>query len=409
MNERTRSFLVSKFQEYYSHAELRLPPEFMSREWGFLEFSTGDPFMRRHREFGSPGELHDYLKGIGPAHAYYSVACYEYPGAPKMKEKNWLRADLIFDIDSDHLPGKISSYSDMLEKGKRETLKLLDFLINDFGFKEEDVHAVFSGGRGYHFHINDPTVLPLESPQRREIVDYVSGKLDPKMHYTKEWMVGEHGSGTDTFKGKTEVPYKYILKNYDTGWGKRIAQYIVQYLIAESVKEDKDMFKELRKVSGLGKSSNKSFQALKKISQNPDTLKGIIENGRLDFGHIDNFHIIMEKLIEQAIESSKVNFGSTQVDEPVTADIKRLIRLPGSLHGKSGMKVTALRIDELESFEPLNDAVVFGERTVKIKAIKPFAVQMKRKDFILEEGVQEVPEYAAVYFMCRGAAEYGPN
>jgi DNA primase small subunit len=106
-----------------------------------------------------------------------------------------------------------------------------------------------------------------------------------------------------------------------------------------------------------------------------------------------------------------VNQGVEQmaacVDEPVTADIKRLIRLPGSLHGKSGMKVTALSIDELEAFEPLNDAVVFSDKSVKIKVIKPFAVQMKGKDLMVEEGVQEVPEYAAIYLMCRGVAEYG--
>jgi DNA primase small subunit len=108
-----------------------------------------------------------------------------------------------------------------------------------------------------------------------------------------------------------------------------------------------------------------------------------------------------------------VSYGITQmaacVDEPVTADIKRLIRLPGSLHGKSGMKVTALRIEELEKFEPLNDAVVFGDKSVKIKAIKPFAVQMKGKDIVVEEGLQEVPEYAAVYLICRGVAEYGSH
>ncbi|MCQ6961971.1 DNA primase catalytic subunit PriS [Methanolobus chelungpuianus] len=410
MDDKTRAFIVSKFQEYYSQAQLTLPPEFTSREWGFIEFgSADDVFMKRHRDFGSEGELYDYLRGMAPAHAYYSVAYYEYPGAPKMKEKNWLKADLIFDIDSDHLPGKINSYGDMLEKGKKETLKLLDFLINDFGFDESAVHAVFSGGRGYHFHISDPSVLSLESPERREIVDYISGKISPEMHYSKEWMVGEHGSGTETFRGKTAVPYKYILRNNGAGWGKRIANYIVQYLISESTKPDKDMFRELRDLKGFGKSTSKRFQELKRISKSSAALQDIIKYGRLDFGPVDDFQDVIHQLISQAVDQSKVNFGNTQVDEPVTADIKRLIRLPGSLHGKSGMKVTALKMDELEGFEPLNDAVVFGDKSVKIKAIKPFAVQMKGKDLMVEEGVQEVPEYAAVYLICRGVAEYGSH
>jgi DNA primase small subunit len=99
-------------------------------------------------------------------------------------------------------------------------------------------------------------------------------------------------------------------------------------------------------------------------------------------------------------------FGAS-VDEPVTADIKRLIRVPGSLHGGSGMLVKKLALSELEGFDPLNDAVVFGERSVKITASKPFSVQLKGKDLRIEEGIQEVPEYAAVYLICRGVAEYG--
>ncbi len=100
-------------------------------------------------------------------------------------------------------------------------------------------------------------------------------------------------------------------------------------------------------------------------------------------------------------------FGAS-VDEPVTADIKRLIRVPpGSLHGGSGMLVKKLALCELEKFNPLNDAVVFGERPVKITVSKPFSVQLKGKDLRIEEGIQEVPEYAAVYLICRGVAEYG--
>jgi DNA primase small subunit len=84
-----------------------------------------------------------------------------------------------------------------------------------------------------------------------------------------------------------------------------------------------------------------------------------------------------------------------------------LIRVPGSLHGGSGMLVKKLGLSELEKFDPLNDAIVFGERTVKITVLKPFSVQLKGKDLRVEEGIQEVPEYAAIYLICRGVAEYG--
>ena len=64
----------------------------------------------------------------------------------------------------------------MLELVKKETFKLMDFLLDDFGFSEQEIELVFSGGRGYHFHIRSPKVLTLGSAERREIVNYVSGK-----------------------------------------------------------------------------------------------------------------------------------------------------------------------------------------------------------------------------------------
>ena len=389
MDERTRQFVVSAFQNYYSTADIKLPPDFTSREWGFIEFTSGqDTFMKRHRAFGSEGELHDYLRGIGPAHAYYSVAYYEYPGAPKMKEKNWLKADLIFDIDSDHLPGGINSYADMLEKGKRETLKLLEFLMDDFGFREEQVHAVFSGGRGYHFHISEESVLSLGSAERREIVDYVSSKgLNLEKIFSKKDISGDAGAES----AKISV----FPSEDDGGWGGRINRYLITYL--SSIAKDEDAVKILSGFKGVGKTTAEklvdAFQDESRIAA--------LKNGKMDALGGFKKDILMT-IVNQGVEQM-----AACVDEPVTADIKRLIRLPGSLHGKSGMKVTALSIDELESFEPLNDAVVFSDKSVKIKVIKPFAVQMKGKDLMVEEGVQEVPEYAAIYLMCRGVAEYG--
>jgi DNA primase small subunit len=116
----------------------------------------------------------------------------------------------------------------------------------------------------------------------------------------------------------------------------------------------------------------------------------------------------MAQFFDNTIDQHRVTLaGSAQVDEPVTADIKRLIRLPGSLHGGSGMKVIPLSLEDIEDFKPLQDAVAFSDRPVTLRAIKPFEVQMMDLDIRVEEGVQELPEYAAVYLMCRGVAEYG--
>lgn len=345
--------------------------------------------MRRHKAFGSQGELQDYLAGMVPAHAYYSVAYYEYPNAPKMKEKNWLSADLIFDLDADHLPGAPKSYADMLEHVKQESLKLYGFLNNDFGFAEEDIHIVFSGGRGYHFHISTPAVRSLGSAERREIVDYVSSTgLEVNRFFGKKEVSGDAGS---------ESAEVFVLPSEDEGgWGGRINQYIISYLSRITKQDD-----SIKILKGFDRIGDVKAKKLVKIFSDQHKVS-LLKQGNMS--SLSGMNKLFEALANQAVSEM-----SASVDEPVTADIKRLIRLPGSLHGGSGMRVVALSISELETFDPLNDAVVFSDESVQLKVIKPFSVQMKGNEFVVEPGDNtiEIPEYAAIYLMCRGAAEYG--
>ncbi len=163
MNFRTKQYLRKRFGDYYRASKLVLPPELPRREWGFIFFDElPEVVMRRHKAFTSEGEAFEYLGSMVPAHVYHSAAYYQFPGAATMKEKQWQGADLIFDLDADHLPQKPRSYAEMLSNVKAETLKLLDFLLEDFGFSENNLNIVFSGGRGYHIHVRDPKVLELE-------------------------------------------------------------------------------------------------------------------------------------------------------------------------------------------------------------------------------------------------------
>lgn len=393
MNEKTKRFIKSKFQDYYRTAEIHLPPDFTSREWGFILFDEMPEFvMRRHKAFGSRGELQDYLSGMVPAHAYYSVAYYEYPNAPKMKEKNWLSADLIFDLDADHLPGAPQSYADMLEHVKQESLKLYGFLNDDFGFAEEDIHIVFSGGRGYHFHISTPAVRSLGSAERREIVDYVSSTgLEVNRFFGKKEVSGDAG------RESAEV---FVLPSgTEGGWGGRINRHIISYL--SGITKQDDSIKILTGFKGIGK---KKAEQLVEIFGDEHKIE-ILKKGKMEA-----LSSIPKPFLE-ALANQAVSEMSASVDEPVSADVKRLIRLPGSLHGGSGMRVTALSLSELETFDPLNDAVVFSDESVQLKVIKPFSVQMKGNEFEVQpsDGIVELPQYAAMYLMCRGAAEYGSN
>jgi DNA primase small subunit len=66
-----------------------------------------------------------------------------------------------------------------------------------------------------------------------------------------------------------------------------------------------------------------------------------------------------------------------------------------------------LTIQSLEEFEPLWDAVVFGDEPVAIDVVKPFKTEIQGESYDLEEGHSELPACAAIFLMARGAAELG--
>ncbi|MEM3445764.1 MAG: DNA primase catalytic subunit PriS, partial [Thermoplasmata archaeon] len=96
-----------------------------------------------------------------------------------------------------------------------------------------------------------------------------------------------------------------------------------------------------------------------------------------------------------------------ETDEPVTSDIKRLIRLPFTLHGKTGLVVKEMSREEFEEFEPLLDAVpgVYSDKPVRVEILKADEIQLRGEKFSLREGITEVPEFAAMFLLCRGMAK----
>ena len=402
MKPETIKFLRSRFREYYLEVSLEMPPQLERREWGFILFDDMPKFvMRRHKSFSTRSELVDYIRTSVPAHVYHSAACYQRPGAPTMREKGWLGADLIFDLDADHLRNAPSSYNEMLDFVKIETLKLLDFLTDDFGFAASDVHVVFSGGRGYHIHVRDPRVFELESSERREIVDYLTGRgLEVSRFISEGQAEGDFGVETaDVIRcSPADSP----------GWGKRVNRSMISFVEQIRSLDEKEAVKVLSSVEGIGKRNASRFrQSLMRA----DILERIRRGDSLDL--FKGSSKVWRPLIEGYLEDDGVSLGfsrdleSGETDEPVTTDVKRLIRFPLSLHGGTGLRVTPLTISGLASFDPLRDAVVFGDRPVEVCLRGPFSMEMMGESFDLDEGPTVLPQYAAVFLAARKIAELG--
>ncbi len=369
MDSKTLEYIKGRFKDYYRKTEINPPPEPEKREWGHISFKQN---MHRHLSLFDIGSIDDWLIRENPQHVYYSSAIYDTPGAREMQLKNWKGADLIFDLDADHLTNveKHHTHPESLEKCKQELLNLISFLEDDFGFKKMEI--VFSGGRGYHIHIRDKKARQLDGEGRREIVDYIEGnnlELDSIIY-------------TERVEGKYGTESAQIKKLKQNGWAAKVRNQIQTLTENLNKMEEKKAKNHLKNYKGIGeKRAKKIYKALTEH-------RNQIEKGNIDTVGIPSF---WEKITKKAREKNKA-----EIDEPVTTDTRRLIRLPGSLHGGTGLKVQRIEKKSLEDFKPLEDSIAFSDHKIEIQPQKQTQIHIKNQTFTLEEKTT-LPEYAAIY------------
>jgi DNA primase small subunit len=343
------------------------PVDFEHREFAYLMFK--ERFMVRHKRFESIQVFQNVLARNVPSDVYHSCAYYEQPDL-EMDKKGWIGSDLVFDIDADHIPTKCGKIHDewicqkcefsgrgitpaecpicggdrfsvktwlcdlCLESTRVETAKLIDMLTKDFGFVANELHVFFSGHRGYHVHVENEAVRSLDALSRKEIVDYVTGL---------GLSVLEKDAKEKPVKGKSAIARKkFNLHNY--GWNRRLKVGMVKLLSNATAEELKN----------LGLKNNNLFKRKDAI------LKRAVEEGRWDI--IPDVGVATWlKLAEQV-----KNLESANIDTVVTTDVHRLIRMNGTLHGKTGLLKMEFPAHQLDDFDPLTRAVAFKKGTAKV-------------------------------------------
>jgi len=405
--DRTSTALKRLFSDYYRKNRLELPPRFTRREWGFILFDRSG--MVRHRAFNRRSSLTGFRSGTGIRHAYHSVAYYDRPDAPRMKGKGWRGADLVFDLDADHLEGGDAlSYGKSLELVKKEFLKLVrNFIMDDFGIDPDDLVIVFSGGRGYHLHVHSAGIEKLGSPGRREIVDYITGQGVDFDGFIRS----EAFDAVKVTASRSVAKKRYEMPSpREGGWKGKLARGVIDEARSlEAIEYEGGMDAFIHDFSGrcrgIGpKKAEKVWTDLFPGKRRARTIDRIIDTGEIDVFSSDGNRNTFLKYVKERLSVELAG----ETDEPVTTDIHRLIRLAGSLHGKTGFRAMTVTLDELEDFDPLVDAIAFDDLPVKIRgtaAAQP--VRLAGEEYEVEEGKStELPCFAAVYFMCRGSAEF---
>ncbi|OGS47942.1 MAG: hypothetical protein A3K68_07750 [Euryarchaeota archaeon RBG_16_68_13] len=415
----TTEFVREAFRHHYESTRPQLPDRFGRREFGFMFWSAG--IVQRHLGFSREEDLRHFLTTRAPAHVYYSSAYYEKPDAPTMEEKGWLGADLVFDLDADHIPtAKQMTYPEMLEAVRLKIVKLYDeFLRKDFGFEDDRMRIVFSGGRGYHVHVFDERVWSLGSHERREIVDWVTGKgLDVDAAFR------ESAFDSREFQGRVRVKKRLVAPGQDdVGWRGKVYRGMTQLASRLETMTPEAAVAFLASFEGVKESEAEDLyeNLFKTRTTKPRVIRGV---DRLREGQIealsdksrDLLIRIVKDLQQIRIDEYKgmplegvVQRGET--DEPVTSDIKRLIRMPSSLHGKTGLGVMHLTRDAVDGFRPLRDAVpsTWTEESVRMRLADRINLEIRDEAFNLAPGVNTVPQYLAIFLAARGLATVVPE
>lgn len=273
------------------------------REWAFDHDGNGPSDRKNH--YTDSRDLEDFIKTSAPFAVYTSTAFYDDPS----RLAGWQGAELVFDIDAKDLPLKTCGHPPgvvcpiCLKDGKEVARNLLLILKEDLGFKRT---FVIYSGRGYHIRVVDPWVFELDSKGREELVNYILGNVSD-------------------LDGPIPLPTWRVLLTWLT------------YYLLRASKED-------LQIAGVKRGFDKLRREAVQITA--ELYRGERPKG------------LKEETIRGLLQGS-IQLSQKLLDRKVTVDVKRLIRLPSSLHSKVGLRATYIGYteDSLKKFNPLVHAV----------------------------------------------------
>lgn len=381
------AYLKKTFKKYYydSVTRIKTPSRLSEREIGYLTFSPEK--MVRHLAFKDEGELRALILHEAPKAVYYSSAYYDDPSAP-INARIWKGADLIFDIDLDHLPQeddlmtsffvchKCKSVFENLEskncpycnsqsveevkiateKGleccKKEIIKLTEILEKDFGLLKDHFCIYFSGKRGYHLTVEGTKYEMAGQPFRIELSDYLT----------------LNGFRLNKILNGDIPPEQQVYQfpsPWEKGWlGRFSREYLKNTLGDSNVNYDEDTFRNM--------------------------LLPILSKSKYED-------------ILSSLESIKKRL-SVKIDVAVTTDIHRIFRMPDTLHGGTGF--VKKKIENIDEFSPLTHAIVLSDEPTKVHVF--YSPKFELKDNFYGPYKNEdlvLPEYAATFLVAMGLAQ----
>lgn len=299
---------------YREEWDVKQVPDFIlksltQREFGFDHLGRGP--NDRYRVFHNTELLRKFMRYRSPFAAYSSVAFYQKP----RRRDGWIKAELVFDVDAKDIPVRSCGCDNVCEiclnQAREIVLGLMDTLRGDLGLSE--IHVVYSG-RGYHIRVLDENVMGTDSDVRSQIVKYIVGADVPQSEYDSDGVT-------------------YNLEHFTIPFG-------YPMVFTERVKQAISYLNPSMEIDGANQ------KLIKDVIKNCDLIK------RDEWGVFRNkIGPIRYKKLVKGIASLNL----TLVDAKVSIDLKRILRLPSSLHSGVSMKCT--EVGNLGKFDPFKEAV----------------------------------------------------
>ncbi|MFX0014140.1 MAG: DNA primase catalytic subunit PriS [Promethearchaeota archaeon] len=295
--------------------------KFSTREFGFA--TLGGKFFR-NISFENPQALIDFLVDRTPFHAYIGAVYNESPTRETpIHTLEWFGHELVFDIDlneydvvrqficecqgADQVCIRCWQLVNLAVDIIDETLRL------DFGMKE--IKWVFSGRRGVHGWVNDNLGFLLNQEQRMSIIDYLSVI---------------HGEA-ETARIQDREKLKYDFRN-------RIEHTVFKYFLKNVRRKD---------LINLGLGSTSATNIMKQLEHQEGNMDdNLLRNINLRIAKINKYDEILRRWVPR-------------IDHKVTIDLRRLLRLPYSIHGKTGKVARILPPSDIFSFNPDEEPSIF--------------------------------------------------
>ncbi len=424
-----RENILALFREYYATADLAVE-NIPRRE---IAFQTWDSRMVRHQSHDSIESLRELAQKRAPKALYASLSYYLDPSHKSPKEvdrksvncqecghsyksdapkapcpkcgvenekantntKDRRAMDLAFDIDYGDIPGaKDRTPTENLGAAALSTHNLAKILVNDLGFDYSDLNITFSGRKGFHIRLSNSHPLFSDSNQtdesvRKALVNYVGGYDFDKMDFL---LIKAHAQAANTWH----------LKGYESGWGKRFNESIEYFLkVAE---KDMETFTKVLTLYTPWYTDKKRYGTKKSLPSQKviggfrnacnEHRDGILKGQ--DIRQMKDSEA--NRLLAFALARTRLRYASF-VDRVVTADKARVLRVPGSLHGSSGMVCcTVPSIDYLADMSWVLDLQkeLLGDEEVEVSISKVANTYYG----VFEPGEHKVSKHIAYAMLC---------